>query len=340
MPARFEDCREALAKAVEDVFDADPQVQAVGIARHESGFGFKAVKSVGRVVPAALAREAGRVPRTVRKVPVVVEAVAAEVTPALTAPLPLPPSFVPEQVQHRPLVCGLQLQNADDDDRQRAAGALPPMSVAVGTLGCFVRLADGSAGLLSNNHVLAGQNRGRRGADRVLQPGNLAPAAAEHVATLADFLPLKPSPATARPAHGNVVYNPADAAVARLGDGVAFGQAYLASRGLPRPAGAAAPKVGDVVFKVGRTTGLTRGTVTAVAVVLGPLGYDPGGCWFDDQFEVVGDNGTLFSDLGDSGAAVVNSAGEVVGLLFAGNGTHTYATPIRTVLTALNCDLV
>ena len=37
---------------------------------------------------------------------------------------------------------------------------------------------------------------------------------------------------------------------------------------------------GDNVYKVGRTTGLTRGTVTQVPVVVGPIPYDPGDCWF------------------------------------------------------------
>jgi S1-C subfamily serine protease len=339
MSARFEDCQEVLDRAVEDVLTADPQVQALGIARHESGFGFKAVKTAARIVPASLVKDAGRVPRSVRKVPVVVETVAAAIEPVLAAVLPLAASFVPEQGRHRPLACGLQVQNADDDDRQRAAGKLPPGYVTIGTLGCFVKLADGSVGAVSNNHVLAGENRGRSGADRVLQPGDLAFDPDHHVATLADFVPLKPSPATARPARGNVVYNAADAAVARLADGVGFGQAFLPARGLPNPSGVGTPKVGDAVFKVGRTTGLTRGTVTAVAAVVGPVGYDPGNCWFADQFEVVGADGTLFSDHGDSGAAVLNAAGEVVGLVFAGNGTHTYATPVAAVLAALNCTL-
>jgi hypothetical protein len=339
MSARFEDCLEVLGRAVEAVFAADPQVQALGIARHGSGFGFKAVKNEKRAVPTALAKDVGRVPKTVSKVPVVVETVSADVEPALTATLPLAASFVPEQSQHRPLVCGLQVQNADDDDRQRKAGKLPAGVITIGTLGCFVRLPDGAAAALSNNHVLAGENRGQRGKDRVLQPGSLTFSAAQHAATLTDFLTLNPSPASARPAKGNVVFNAADAAVARLEGPAGYAQAFLPARGLPNPAGVAAPRVGDKVFKVGRTTGLTHGTVTAVAAVVGPIGYEPGNCWFSDQFEVVGDNGTLFSDQGDSGSAILNAAGQVVGLLFSGNGTQTYATPIAAVLTALNCTL-
>lgn len=339
MSARFDDCKKALDSAVADLFSADPQIQVVGIARHERGFGFKAVKNEARIIPASLAKESGRVPKSIKKIPVVVETVAADIEPVLTASLPLAASFVPEQSQHRPLVCGLQVQNVDDDNRQRAAGQLQPGFIIIGTLGCFVTLPGGGTAALSNNHVLAGENRGVKQQDRILQPGNLTFVGAQHVATLTDFVPLNPSPATARPARGNVVFNAADAAVAELAAGVNFTQGYLPLRNLPNPVGVGTPRVGDVVYKVGRTTGLTHGTVTAVGAVVGPVGYAPGNCWFNDQFEVTGVNGTLFSDQGDSGSAILNAAGEVVGLLFAGNGTHTYATPIQAALGLLNCTL-
>jgi len=108
---------------------------------------------------------------------------------------------------------------------------------------------------------------------------------------------------------------------------------------LPDPKGLLTPRVGDKVWKVGRTTGLTHGTITAIGTVVGPIPYDPGPCWFRGQFEIVGDNGTLFSDHGDSGSAIVSTTGEVIGLLYAGNGQQTYACPIESVLPALNCTL-
>ena len=48
----------------------------------------------------------------------------------------------------------------------------------------------------------------------------------------------------------------------------------------------------------------------------------------------------MFSDHGDSGSAILSTTGEVIGLLYAGNGTQTYACPIQAVLTALNCSLM
>ncbi|MBY0232658.1 MAG: S1 family peptidase [Gemmataceae bacterium] len=203
-----------------------------------------------------------------------------------------------------------------------------------------MKLTAGAVAILSNNHVLAGENRGKKGTGRILHPGSGSFTAAQHVATLTDFVALKPSPPAARPALGNVVFNAVDAAVATLKTGVPFTQAYLPARHLPHPTGTAPARVGDHVFKVGRTTGLTRGTVTAIGAVVGPIPYDPGNCWFSQQIEIKGDNGTMFSDHGDSGSLILRASGDVVGLLYAGNGTHTYACPIDAVLAALSCTLV
>lgn len=340
MSASYEDCEHALPEAANELFDADARIQAVGIARHEAGFGIKAVKNEAKIVPMSAPAGVGNKYRKIKRVPVTIETVHADIEAHFQVPHPQAASFVPEQQQHTPAVCGLQVQNVDDDARQRTAGKLGPGLIIIGTLGCFVKLADGSTAVLSNNHVLAGENRGLRKKDRILQPGNLTFTAAQHLATLTDFVALKPSPANARPAKGNVVFNDVDAAVAALQAGVASAQQYLPFRGLPSPSGTAGAKVGDAVFKVGRTTGLTRGTITAVGTVVGPIPYDPGNCWFQNQVEIKGDNGTLFSDHGDSGSVVLKTTGEVVALLYAGNGTHTYACPIDAVLTALSCSLI
>jgi hypothetical protein len=340
MGVPFQVCEELLSTAVEDLFGSDPQIQAVGIGRHRAAFGFRAVKNAAKILPASAARGAKKLPKAIKKVPITIESVTADIEPHVAVPHPMAASFVPEQQLHRPIACGLQIQNVDDDNRQRKAGKLGPNLIIIGTLGCFVKLATGPTAVLSNNHVLAGENRGQKLKDRILQPGSLAFSAAEHIATLTDFVVLKPSPSGARPALGNVVFNKVDAAVAQLEASIQFTQGYLPARPLPSPHGFTAPKVNDKVFKVGRTTGLTRGSITAVGVVTGPIPYDPGACWFQGQFEIEGENETLFSDHGDSGSAIVSTTGEVIGLLYAGNGTQTYACAIQDVLTALNCTLV
>lgn len=133
----------------------------MGIARHDGAFGFKAVKNVARVLPASALKGARKPPRTIKVIPVTVETVTADVEAQVAVPYPLTASFVPEQKSHRPLIAGLQVQNVDDDDRQRQAGHLGASLMTNGTLGCFVQLGDGTSALLSNNHVLAGENRGR-----------------------------------------------------------------------------------------------------------------------------------------------------------------------------------
>jgi len=339
MGVSFKLCEDSLDKAVNDLFDADPQIQAVGIARHETMYGFKAIKNGAKILPASAMAGATKPPKSIKKVPVTIETVTTDIEAHVLVPHPQAASFLPERDSTRPLACGIQIQNVDDDDRQRKAGALQAGSIIIGTLGCFVTLADGSTAILSNNHVLAGENRGLKGKDRILQPGDLKFASAQHVATLTDFVAVIASPNNARPARGNVIFNAVDAAVATLEAGIAFTQSYLPTRQQPAPHGVSAPKVGDKVFKIGRTTGLTFGSITAVGTVVGPIPYEPGNCWFNQQIEIVGDNGTLFSDHGDSGSVIVSTTGEVVGLLYAGNGTQTYACPIQTVLSALNCTL-
>ena len=48
----------------------------------------------------------------------------------------------------------------------------------------------------------------------------------------------------------------------------------------------------------------------------------------------------MFSDHGDSGSAIIKqSTGQVVGLLYAGNGTDTFACPINLVLAAFSCSI-
>lgn len=101
--------------------------------------------------------------------------------------------------------------------------------------------------------------------------------------------------------------------------------------------------VGDVVYKVGRTTGRTVGKVTALAIPL----IIQGGTTVHNNIEIQGtamqtaDNcgGALrFSDEGDSGSAVIDSNRKLVGLLHGGdpgNPVMSHACHIQPVLDAL-----
>jgi hypothetical protein len=338
----------ALSEAVEKVrnaasvlFDADPSIRSVGVGEVESGFGFVAVRNARAPVPYS-AKMGKAIPDKLDGIPV--QFIISQADPSSLARVPhsgpASPgvgSLIPEQQQQRPLVCGLQIQNYDNDVR---TGEIAKGYIIIGTLGCFVKLSSSAIAILSNNHVVAGENGGVKGSDRILQPGAATFTPSMNVATLTDFVQLNPSPVGASIAAGTVVLNDVDAGVAAISVGTNYSQSYLSPRTAVPPAGVGVATTGDKVHKVGRTTGLTFGTITQISVVVGPIAYAPGGCWFQNTFVIEGENGTTFSDHGDSGSAIVRADGLVVGLLYAGNGTQTYACPIDSVLSGLTCTLI
>ncbi|WP_211325681.1 hypothetical protein [Roseimicrobium gellanilyticum] len=218
-------------------------------------------------------------------------------------------------------------------------------NITAGTLGCFVRMKSGGderLRILSNNHVLANVNRARRG-DPILQrgPADGGMRSQDTVAVLETYKRILFTGS-----------NEVDAALATLVEEIDIVPGQL--RGIGGIAGVAA--AGQLyeeklkVKKLGRTTGITEGEITAVEVVV------PNGVAFGEgkvapyhhQIEIQSTNNLPFSRGGDSGSLVVTSDGtEAVGLLFAGTdfGGHgglglTYANPIQTVLDGLRIDLV
>jgi hypothetical protein len=332
---------EKVRKAASVLFAADPSVRSVGVGQAASGFGFVAVRNAR--APVAYSAKVGKsIPDMFDGIPV--QFIDSQADPSSLARVPhsgpASPgvgSLIPEQQQQRPLVCGLQIQNYDNDVR---TGEIAKGYIIIGTLGCFVKLSSNAVAILSNNHVVAGENGGVKGKDHILQPGAATFTASMHIATLTDFVRLNPSPAGASIVAGTVVLNDVDAGVAAISDGTNYSQSYLSPRTATPPAGVGAAATGDKVHKVGRTTGLTFGTITQINVVVGPIAYAPGDCWFQNSFVIEGDDGTTLSDHGDSGSAIVRDDGMVVGLLYAGNGTQTYACPIDSILSGLTCTLI
>lgn len=240
---------------------------------------------------------------------------------------------LPEQRRQRPLVCGLQIQNFDDDSRQ---GIFAQGAIIVGSIGCFVKKGKNTF-ILSNNHVVAGENRGKAN-DRILQEGAVQINNTLKVASLGAFIPIQFSPAGATVLKGNVVFNDVDAGLAQLVSGTKAKNQYLSGRTEKPPKSIGSAKRDDLVSKVGRTSGPTHGKITSIATIVGPIEYDGKPAWFRNSIEIEG-IGMQFSDRGDSGSAIVNDQGELVGLLYAGNGTQTYACPIGAVLEALGVTL-
>jgi len=228
-----------------------------------------------------------------------------------------------------------------------------------GTLGALLQDTSGNQYVLSNNHVLARSDQSIPG-ETVIQPGlidngctpyGLGPGATP-VATLTGY-PSLSSPTT------NV-----DAAIARVTLGAVDSKGSILELGAKQPDGtlAAAPpgvsstggkgesaSLGMTVAKSGRTTGLTCAAVSAVAVdVIVDYFTDCAETTrsmtktFSNQIAIAGTN---FSDAGDSGALVVDTANaEPVGLFFAGgtdaNGVeHAIANPVADVLATLDSQV-
>jgi hypothetical protein len=199
--------------------------------------------------------------------------------------------------------------------------------ITAGTLGGFV-VARGASYVLSNNHVLADEDRAKKG-DAVLQPGRYdGGKAGDLVARFERAVRLRKT------------VNLVDAAIARLEDGVAFDASKLRGLGVLGPLREEPLEPGDRVAKLGRTTGLTRGVVSAIEVDRVLVGYDRGELRFDDQVEVSPAGRVPFSRGGDSGSWIVDARRQPCALLFAGNDADTtYANPLGTVLVALRVEL-
>jgi len=209
--------------------------------------------------------------------------------------------------------------------------------VTAGTVGAFVQSAGQNAMVLSNNHVLANENIASVG-DAILQPGPYdgGQNPADQIATLTQFVPIN----FASP-------NTVDCAVAGLAAGINFDSKNLDQIGQLTGVRPSPVNTGDAVAKVGRTTGVTHGTVLSFELDNVTVGYDSGSATFDGQIEIEGVGTSPFSQGGDSGSLVVDQENLAVALLFAGadvggsNGQGlTYANPIAAVLQALSITLI
>ena len=161
----------------------------------------------------------------------------------------------------------------------RIGGSIGHFKITAGTLGCFVRAAgDGPVMILSNNHVLANENRGKKG-DAILQPGPFdgGKNPDDSVATLTSFVRLNKS----KP-------NLVDCAVAALDEGVKFNANEARRAGELAGLGDAALADHEDVSKVGRTTGTTHGRITAFELDNVMVEYDIGVLRFDKQIEIEG----------------------------------------------------
>jgi len=194
---------------------------------------------------------------------------------------------------------------------------------SAGTIGARVKKGS-DVYALSNNHVYALENDAPIGS-QVLQPGRYDTSCSfsenNVIGTLDAFVEIDFSGTPS-----NVV----DAAIA-LSSTANLGNATPANGyGTPKSSPAAAV-IYQAVQKYGRTTSLTKGTVTAINGTI-KVSYTAGIATFVNQ--IVVQSNKPFIKAGDSGSLLVTDQRNPVGLLFAGDssGKYAIANPIGPVL--------
>lgn len=205
-----------------------------------------------------------------------------------------------------------------------------------GTLGSMVQDVAANQYILSNNHVLADQNKAKPG-QLIVQPGRVdiecLKAPSNAVATFTHAIRLKFSGGK----------NTVDAAIAAVEPGDVSPDILNIGE---ISSSLATPTIGMGVQKMGRTTCVTTGTVQALDVNL-KVNYSdkkkPKLAKFVNQIIVAGSStSAAFSAAGDSGSLILTLADcpQPVALLFAGSASLTVANPLSEVLSALDVSMV
>ena len=211
-----------------------------------------------------------------------------------------------------------------------------------GTLGSCV-LKGGTQYVLSNYHVLeadivsGGNSRVATAGDPVVQPGlidvSCNASTAQNVASLSGIKSLPSS---------NV-----DCAIASVISGQVRTDGSILEVGTIANTTVGA-SVGQAVKKSGRTTGLSRSSVSGLNATVS-IQYEnecAGGNSFVKTFTgqiVVRNKGSRFLNSGDSGSLMVEDVtthARAVGLLFAGSSSTAIANPIGQVLSFLGATMV
>jgi hypothetical protein len=199
-----------------------------------------------------------------------------------------------------------------------------------GTLGSMVQDQGANQFILSNNHVLARTNIAQTG-EPIVQPGlavkHCQVIPTDEVATFSSTVQLDFSGGT----------NTVDAAIAAVDSGDV--NSNILNIG-PIASTVATATVGLKVQKMGATTCLTTGKISAVGVS-GQISYGGGQIAnFANQIII---NHKGFGKAGDSGSLIVtrDACPQAVALLFAGskNFKQTIANPISDVLSDLGVSM-
>jgi hypothetical protein len=258
------------------------------------------------------------------------------------------PTLTIDRTRYRPLQGGSLISNRVIGLNQSGTEAF----MELGTFGCTAtRTSDGSPVLLTNWHVLMA-NGGRVG-EPIFQPAPLRIPRLDPAQ-----LPLRPTDredAIAFIVDGRVT-DKVDAGIARLDVssccrccGLDFRDEIVGLSEGGRPPsnsvlGMRAAVAGSTVYKVGATTGRTVGTVVDATTDDLQGSQDGVDYTLTGQIEVASeDPDEYFLSHGDSGAALIDEEGWIVGLLFGIAGeppdARAYANHIADVCSALGITI-
>jgi hypothetical protein len=206
------------------------------------------------------------------------------------------------------------------------------LQITVGTLGCLVQKKGNKKALyiLSNSHVLANEGLAAAG-DPIVQPGrdDGGEPSEDAIAELAEWVPFQFT--------ADGFPNLVDAAIARVKSAKSVTSA-IRIIGVPKGISTTVRR-GMRVQKTGRTTDYTQGVIKDInfrpQLRYKKSGGGKGRVGFREQVLC-----TRYTDGGDSGSAVLNMQGKVVGLHFAGSASGSVFNRIRNVLDALDIEIV
>jgi len=100
-------------------------------------------------------------------------------------------------------------------------------------------------------------------------------------------------------------------------------------------------RVGEDVFKQGRTTGFTAGTLDVASVMSYSIQLPDGRVYAYKDLAVVKNKGSKpFSQPGDSGSIVYTEDAKGIGLIVGGSPEYTFLSPLSSCLRAMKAELL
>jgi len=201
-----------------------------------------------------------------------------------------------------------------------------------GTLGLIVNGSDGRPYILTNAHVIAMNSKARflPLGTAVLQPGTYdGGTSSDKVGALYKYIKITFGP------RGK---NYADAAIATIDEGIGYlvGEVLDSdNKNTTSISGNTTVSEGDIVYKSGRTTGVTNNTVSSTSATVKVWYTNSKYAIFYDQILV----DQPFLDAGDSGSAVYNENGEFVGLAFAGSSSVAVVCKATYIISGLGVSI-